>query len=102
MCLLLTNIGSKTCFALVTHILLLLSVTSKRDTGRPDMPDSNDEQQPSPEETATEEYTECRKLLDRARAIFRLHAKTLDMIRFALLRVDAVFWIGWERVLGYK
>lgn len=41
-------------------------------------------QQPSPEETAVNEYMECRQVLDRARAIFRLHAKTLDMIRFAL------------------
>ncbi|EEA21784.1 hypothetical protein EYB25_006969 [Talaromyces marneffei] len=88
---------SKTCFALVTNLLLLLSVTSDRGTGSSEM-----SQQPSPEETAVNEYMECRQVLDRARAIFRLHAKTLDMIRFALLRIDAVFWIGWERVLGYK
>lgn len=100
--LLLTSIGSKTCFALVTNLLLLLSVTSNRDTARSDMSNPNDPQQPSPGETTNDEYTECRKVLDRARAIFRLHAKTLDMIRFALLRIDAVFWIGWERVLGYK
>lgn len=61
------------------------------------MPDLNEPQQPS-----LGEYAECRRILDRARAIFRLHAKTLEMIRFALLRIDAVFWIGWERVLGYK
>ncbi|KAF5860099.1 hypothetical protein ETB97_002060 [Aspergillus alliaceus] len=48
-----------------------------------------------------EEYTERRETLDRARTIFRLHAKSLDIIRFALLRIDAVFWIGWEKVLGF-
>lgn len=74
-------------------------MTSNRGTVRAD---PNDPQQQSPGETAVDEYTECRQVLDRARAIFRLHAKTLDMIRFALLRIDAVFWIGWERVLGYK
>ncbi|EED16581.1 conserved hypothetical protein [Talaromyces stipitatus ATCC 10500] len=97
---------SKTCFALITNLLLLLSVTANRATGRSlrvaDVSDPNGSQQPSPEETVLDEYTECRQLLDRARTIFRLHAKTLDMIRFALLRIDAVFWVGWERVLGYK
>lgn len=105
-CLLLTNLGSKTCFALITNFLVLLSVTSNRGTGGSprvtDMPNPNDPQQPSHEEPAIDEYKECRQLLDRARTIFRLHAKTLDMIRFALLRVDAIFWLGWERVLGYK
>ncbi|KAF7590674.1 hypothetical protein BBP40_002566 [Aspergillus hancockii] len=48
-----------------------------------------------------EEYTQRRASLDRGRTTFRLHAKSLDMVRFALLRIDAVFWIGWERVLGF-
>jgi hypothetical protein len=100
--LLLTDLGSKTCFALVTNLLLLLSVTSNRGTGRLEASNPKDPQQPSPEEAAVNEYTECRQVLDRARSMFRLHAKTLDMIRFALLRIDAIFWIGWERVLGYK
>jgi hypothetical protein len=51
--------------------------------------------------TSLEEYKQRRESLDRGRTIFRLHAKSLDMIRFALLRIDAVFWIGWERVLGF-
>jgi hypothetical protein len=51
---------------------------------------------------ARNEYAECRRTLERARTTLRLHAKTLDMMRLALLRIDAIFWIGWERVVGFK
>lgn len=51
---------------------------------------------------SSNEYMKAREALDRARIIFRLHAKSLDMIQFALLRIDAVFWIGWEKVLGFQ
>jgi hypothetical protein len=48
------------------------------------------------------EYHALRKLLDDAREVFRLHARSLDIIKFALLRIDAVFWMGWEKVLGFS
>ncbi|PLB52165.1 hypothetical protein P170DRAFT_350479 [Aspergillus steynii IBT 23096] len=75
---------SKTSFALITNLLFLLAVTVHQEGVG-----------------SGEEYKKRREALDQARSIFRLHAKSLDMIRFALLRIDAVFWIGWEKVLGF-
>lgn len=46
------------------------------------------------------DYVESRALLDKARTVLRLHSKSLDIIKFALLRIDAVFWMGWEKVVG--
>ncbi|OGM42824.1 fungal specific transcription factor domain protein [Aspergillus bombycis] len=78
----------KTSFACIMNLLFLLTVVAHQQCG--------------PEGTSSgEEYRQQREILDRARAVFRLHAKSLDIIRFALLRIDAVFWIGWERVLGF-
>ncbi|KAB8227130.1 transcription factor domain-containing protein [Aspergillus alliaceus] len=79
---------SKTSFASIMNLLFLLTVTAHQLCGPEGM-------------NSGEEYTERRETLDRARTIFRLHAKSLDIIRFALLRIDAVFWIGWEKVLGF-
>ncbi|KAB8265723.1 fungal-specific transcription factor domain-containing protein [Aspergillus pseudonomiae] len=73
----------KTAFACLMNLIFLLTVIAHEGT------DSG------------EEYRQQRETLDRARTVFRLHAKSLDIIRFALLRIDAVFWIGWERVLGF-
>ncbi|KAL2850283.1 fungal-specific transcription factor domain-containing protein [Aspergillus pseudoustus] len=87
----------KTCFALVTHLIFLLAVTSfveARDTPH----------NLSTSERLTEvelEYRTLRKLLDDARETYRLHARSLDIIKFALLRIDAVFWVGWDNVLGF-
>ncbi|THY19389.1 hypothetical protein D6D01_07072 [Aureobasidium pullulans] len=47
----------------------------------------------------TEEAQECRLLLDRARQIVRLQSKSLDILRFPLLRIDSIFWKGLENVL---
>ncbi|KAE8160060.1 fungal-specific transcription factor domain-containing protein [Aspergillus tamarii] len=78
----------KTSFACIMNILFLLTVTAHQLCG-------------SEGTDPGEEYRQLRQTLDRARMLFRLHAKSLDIIRFALLRIDAVFWIGWERVLGF-
>ncbi|OKL57325.1 hypothetical protein UA08_07469 [Talaromyces atroroseus] len=98
---------SKTSFALVTNLLFLLSATSNRDTRTAAELSSSSSpspslSSPSPGMAGRDEYAECRQALERARTIFRLHAKALDMMRLALLRIDAIFWIGWERVLGFK
>lgn len=85
---LLTRTGLKTSFACVMNLLFLLTVTAHQLCG-------------SEGTDPGEEYRQLRQTLDRARMVFRLHAKSLDIIRFALLRIDAVFWIGWERVLGF-
>ncbi|KAE8422961.1 fungal-specific transcription factor domain-containing protein [Aspergillus pseudocaelatus] len=78
----------KTSFACIMNLLFLLTVTAHQLCG-------------SEGTDSGEEYRRLRQTLDRARMVFRLHAKSLDIIRFALLRIDAVFWIGWERVLGF-
>ncbi|KAE8383725.1 fungal-specific transcription factor domain-containing protein [Aspergillus bertholletiae] len=78
----------KTSFACIMNLLFLLTVVAHQTCG----PDGTN---------AGEEYRQNRETLDRARMLFRLHAKSLDIIKFALLRIDAVFWIGWERVLGF-
>lgn len=49
-----------------------------------------------------EEAQECRVLLDRARRAVRLQSKSLDILRFSLLRIDAIFWKGLDNVLTTK
>jgi hypothetical protein len=78
-------------------LIFLLAVTSyleHRDSadGQPQIEEAID---------AETEYHTLRKLLDHAREIFRLHARSLDIIKFALLRIDAVYWMGWAKVLGF-
>ncbi|KAF3395865.1 hypothetical protein F1880_006618 [Penicillium rolfsii] len=81
----------KTSFALITHLGFLLAVTSFKDAQIPsERADLN----------GNPDYVECRALLDKARTVLRLHSKSLDIIKFALLRIDAVFWVGWEKVIG--
>lgn len=94
--------GCKTSFALITHLLFVLALIAHRD--HQDLAENSEMADPtcSTRDAPDTEYTQCRRALDHARTVFRLHAKSLDMIRFALLRIDAVFWIGWERLLGYK
>ncbi|BAE55935.1 unnamed protein product [Aspergillus oryzae RIB40] len=77
----LTRTGLKTSFACIMNLLFLLTVTAHQLCG-------------SEGTYPREEYRRHRQTLDRARMVFRLHAKSLDIIRFALLRIDAVFWIG--------
>jgi len=45
------------------------------------------------------EAQECQISLDRARKAIRLHAKSLDVLRFSLLRIDSIFWKGLDNVL---
>ncbi|KAB8272972.1 hypothetical protein BDV30DRAFT_226962 [Aspergillus minisclerotigenes] len=77
----LTRTGLKTSFACIMNLLFLLTVTAHQLCV-------------SEGTYPREEYRRHRQTLDRARMVFRLHAKSLDIIRFALLRIDAVFWIG--------
>jgi hypothetical protein len=49
-----------------------------------------------------EEAQECQVSLDRARKAIRLHAKSLDVLRFSLLRIDSIFWKGLDNVLTTK
>ncbi|CAA9956767.1 fungal specific transcription factor domain protein [Pyrenophora teres f. maculata] len=46
-----------------------------------------------------EEAQECRILLDRTRRAVRLQSKSLEILRFSLLRIDAIFWKGLDNVL---
>ncbi|KAL3458159.1 fungal-specific transcription factor domain-containing protein [Aspergillus heterothallicus] len=89
---------NKTCFALITHLTFLLAVMSFVGTR------DNQDEFPAvePATTGEMEYYAFRELLDHAREVFRLHARGLDIIKFALLRIDAVFWMGWEKVLGFS
>ncbi|KAL4894258.1 hypothetical protein BDV59DRAFT_176134 [Aspergillus ambiguus] len=82
----------KTSFALVTHLGFLLAVLSSKGAGE------TSNERPGGNENAN--YIESRALLDKIRTVFRLHSKSLDIVKFALLRIDAVFWMGWDRVLG--
>ncbi|KAL4861385.1 fungal-specific transcription factor domain-containing protein [Aspergillus spectabilis] len=85
----------KTCFALLTHLVFLLAVTSVIERRNRSLDEA-----PSDAPGTNSDYIALRRLLDQTRAILRLHAKGLDVIKFALLRIDAVFWMGWEKVLG--
>ncbi|KAL4883586.1 fungal-specific transcription factor domain-containing protein [Aspergillus karnatakaensis] len=78
----------KTCFALLTHLAFLLAVMSMADRGNATAGEGDSN------------HVAMRELLDRTRSVLRLHAKGLEVIKFALLRIDAVFWMGWEKVLG--
>ncbi|KAB8212544.1 hypothetical protein BDV34DRAFT_208264 [Aspergillus parasiticus] len=73
----LTRTGLKTSFACIMNLLFLLAVTAHQLCG-------------SEGTDSGKEYKRQRQTLDRARMVFRLHAKSLDIIRFALLRIDAV------------
>ncbi|CAD0084064.1 unnamed protein product, partial [Aureobasidium vineae] len=48
---------------------------------------------------SVEEAQECQVLLDRARRVIRLHSKSLEILRFPLLRIDSIFWKGLDNVL---
>ncbi|KAL4744048.1 fungal-specific transcription factor domain-containing protein [Aspergillus similis] len=87
----------KTSFALVTHLIFLLAVSAYLE-----IPDaSNDKSSFEGGSEANADYVAFRRLLDQARQVFRLHAKSLDIIKFSLLRIDAIYWMGWEKVLGF-
>ena len=45
-----------------------------------------------------EEAEEYRKLLDKVRATLRTQSRSFEMMRFALLKIDAVFFVGFHRV----
>ena len=45
-----------------------------------------------------EEAEEYRKLLDKVRGTLRMQSKSFEMMRFALLKIDAVFFVGFDRV----
>ncbi|EMD93697.1 hypothetical protein COCHEDRAFT_1223361 [Bipolaris maydis C5] len=47
---------------------------------------------------SSEEAQECRSLLDQARRAIRLQSKSLDFLRFSLLRIDSIFWKGLDNV----
>lgn len=46
-----------------------------------------------------DEARECQVSLDRARKTIRLQSKSLDILRFSLLRIDSIFWKGLDNVL---
>ena len=52
-------------------------------------------------ETA-EEAMECQVSLERARKTIRLQSKSLEALRFSLLRIDSIFWKGLDNVLTTK
>ncbi|KAL4795285.1 fungal-specific transcription factor domain-containing protein [Aspergillus venezuelensis] len=82
----------KSCFAVIIHLIYILAVNSFKDA---------QERNRDAATNTDPEYRIFRTMLDRARTEFRLHYKSLDVIKFALLRIDAVFWMGWENVLGF-
>jgi hypothetical protein len=38
--------------------------------------------------------------LNHARQIYRVQARSFSMVRFALLRIDALFWVGFEELIN--
>ena len=49
-----------------------------------------------------EEALECHVSLERARKTTRLQSKSLDVLRFSLLRIDSIFWKGLNNALTTK
>ena len=45
-----------------------------------------------------EEAAEYKALLDKVRSTLRMQSKSFEMMRFALLKMDAVFFVGFDRV----
>jgi hypothetical protein len=45
-----------------------------------------------------DEAAEYRALLAKVRSTLRMQSKSFEMMRFALLKIDAVFFVGLERV----
>lgn len=45
-----------------------------------------------------DEAAEYKTILDRARRALRTQSRSFEMMRFALLKVDAVFWVGFDKV----
>lgn len=37
-------------------------------------------------------------ILDKARRALRMQSRSFEMIRFALLKMDAIFWVGFDKV----
>ncbi|KAL2060866.1 hypothetical protein VTL71DRAFT_8918 [Oculimacula yallundae] len=67
----------KTHLAMITNLHCLLAITSPQD-----------------------EFTGAMSSLNQARAIFRVQARSCPMIQFALLRIDAIFWVGFDAVIN--
>ncbi|USP80439.1 hypothetical protein yc1106_07713 [Curvularia clavata] len=51
---------------------------------------------------SSEEAQECKALLDHARRAIRLQSKSLEILRFSLLRIDSIFWKGLDHVFATK
>ena len=45
-----------------------------------------------------QEADEYKTLIDKVRSILRMQSKSFEMMRFALLKMDAVFFVGFDRV----
>lgn len=43
------------------------------------------------------EATECKLILDKARRALRMQSRSFEMMRFALLKMDAIFWVGFDK-----
>ncbi len=46
------------------------------------------------------DFSQYERDLSRARAILRVQAKSFEMMRMALLRIDAIFYVGFENLFG--
>jgi hypothetical protein len=44
------------------------------------------------------EASEYKIVLDKARRALRMQSRSFDMMRFALLKMDAIFWVGFDKV----
>ena len=73
-------LGSKSNFAIITNMLLLLCATAKTNS----------------------ELMECKKTLEHARQVLRVQSRSFEICRFALLRIDAVFWASFDKVLSLQ
>lgn len=50
--------------------------------------------------STTEETQRAKNMLDRLRRILRLQAKSLSILRLPLLRLDSIYWKGFESCFG--
>ena len=69
-------LGTRTGFAMTCSVCIVLIVTSREPV----------------------EAAEYKLILDKARKALRMQSRSFDMMRFALLKTDAIFWVGFDKV----
>lgn len=69
--------GTSAGFAMTSSVCIVLIVTSRH----------------------REEAEEYKRILDKLRNTLRMQSKSFEMMRFALLKIDAIFFVGFDKVM---